>query len=270
MNTPYDPRYFIRIPLRDVERLLCHRRDFWICNSKIAPVETENPMLVRMDSDQLLKEAAKRLTTATEKFVTPVNYPEIMGDDPIIWSSVVSSAFFYAQQSHYATCVSSAYRHSAGGTVRFGRHYYYEHPRDVALWNVSMAIDAARERAGFTEYPEDCPLVVLHYDAFQPPGLRMESLAILQTKLPHWNVRAPASLMMRATTPPVISVNTRGTGKRLVNQIAMKQSDFRFVCEFLGVPDYIYSREVPIRNTNKDYVNATRRTNSSPCDGELG
>lgn len=260
MNVPYDPRYFIRISIYLAEWLLYHRRDFWICGSKVVPSVSSSESLILYSAEKLLTAAAQDLTNLTARFLSPIQFHDTESADPAAWPMVVSNAFLTARRGQVHD----------GRNTNFLQHYYYEHPRDVALWNVSMAIDAARERAGFTEYPEDCPLVVLNFNAFNPPGLRMESLTLLQMKLPHWNVRAPASLMMRATTPPAISVNTRGTGKRLVNQIAVKQSDFRFVCEFLGVPDYIYSREVPVRNTNKDYVNAIRRTNSSPCHGELG
>ncbi len=248
----FDPRSYIRITNGTGELLVWENRPFWLMPSKCdiaypsgsTQMRTARPtFFVEVDSVGANVKTAESFNAIFKARDLEADWPKTEAESPIKWRTVVASTF--------ARITNDYRRDFCNGPLGYEAHCYHEHPAAADGTALAMAVDFAQERDEFDDKPSG-PLCVLHYDAMGAPGWGMPAVGLF-SKLPHWKVKAPASLMMRATRPPRVSVNTFGTGPRLVTQLAYRKGDVDSVFEFLRLPGYVYTRQVHSRHVPGDY-----------------
>lgn len=253
-NKLYHPGDFVRVTLAVARQLIWHKFDLWLCRAgvelgAIRPLQLAyyNMKLRFRATVQSLRSADRyaKLSSGgwheTETESTPINW-QIICDN-------VLDGIIEEYRDTFIPDSSEPPRTSAA-------HYYYEHPQAVGLNVLSMAIDHTKEAEGWHDRPEGA-LAVIHYDAFRVRCLHKEGIALFLNSLPRWTVYAPASLMMRATTAPTVSVNTRGLGRRRIYQEAFRLADIQAACRFAGIPWFVYFREVHPRYYPKVFRHAS-------------
>jgi hypothetical protein len=248
----FDPFRYIRVTNAIGELLVWDARPLWLMPDRTAVDYPSGSTQMRTAAPHFLKcidtgaENAKTSDSFTKIFKDrgqDEEWPKAEAESPGKWRVIVASTFARITHEYRAEY--------CGAQIGYGVHCYFEHPAECDGTPLAMSIDAAREVDGWHDRPEGA-LCVLHFDSLGAPGWGMQAVGMF-AKLPHWSVRAPASLMMKATRPPRVSVNTHGTGPRTVTQLAYRKADIDFVFDFLRLPSYVYTRSVSARHLPSEY-----------------